>query len=86
MLTILVEVEGVLNSHPLTYVFSEDTDEPLTTSHLLLGRRLLRKPEVSEDINADNDAEELTRRAIYLKMLLQRLWQRWKSLYLQEEL
>ena len=84
MLTILVKVEGVLNSCPLTYVYSEDTDEPLTPSHLLLGRRLLSKPEVTEDIYAANDAEELTRRASYLKTLLQRFCQRLKSDYLSE--
>ena len=42
------------------------------------------KPEVSEDIYVANDAEELTRRATYLKTLLQRFWQRWKSDYLSE--
>ena len=84
MLTIFVEVEGVLNSRTLTYVYSEDIDEPLTPSHLLLGRRLLSKPEVSEDIHVANDAENLTRRATYLKTLLQRFSQRWKSDYLSE--
>ena len=84
MLTILVEVEGVLNSRPLTYICSEDTDEPLTPSHLLLGRRLLSKPEMSEDINVADDAEELTRRSTYLRTLLRRFWQRWKSDYLSE--
>ena len=29
-----------------------------------------------------NDPEELTRHATYLKTLLQRFWQRWKSDYL----
>ena len=81
MLTIVEEVEGVLNSHPLTYVYSEDTDEPLAPSHLLLGRRSLSKPKVSEDIHVANNAEELTRRATYLKTLF---WQRWKSDYLLE--
>ena len=61
MLTILVKVEGALNSHPLTYVCSKDTNEPLTPSHLLLGRRLLSQPEVIEDMNIANAAEELTR-------------------------
>ena len=76
MLMILVEVEGVLHSHPLTYVYSDDTNEPMTPLHLLLYRKLLSKPEVSEDINIANDAEELTGRATYLRTLLQRFWQR----------
>ena len=39
---------------------------------------------MSEDINAADGAEELTRRATYLKTLLQQFWQRWKSDYLSE--
>ena len=33
LLTVVTEVEGVLNSRPLTYVSSEDVEEPLTPSH-----------------------------------------------------
>ena len=76
MLTILVEVEGVLNSCPLSYVYSENTNDPLAPSHLLLGRRLLSKSEMSEDMNVANDAEDLTRHATYHKTLLQQFWQR----------
>ena len=35
--TILVEVEAVLNSRPLTYLYSDDVEEPLTPSHLVIG-------------------------------------------------
>ena len=41
-------VEGVLNSRPLTYLDSENFEEPLTLSHLFLGKRLLREPEYVE--------------------------------------
>ena len=41
--TILIEIEGGLNSRSLTYVYSE-IDEPLTPSHLMIGRRFLSKP------------------------------------------
>ena len=37
----------ILNSRPLSYVSSEDLEEPLTPSHLLTGRRLLSLPEGS---------------------------------------
>ncbi|CAB4002422.1 Hypothetical predicted protein [Paramuricea clavata] len=33
--TILTEIECVLNSRPLTYVFTKDLKEPLPPSHLL---------------------------------------------------
>lgn len=41
--TTLTEVEAVLNSHPLTYLSTDDLEEPLTPSHLV-GRRLLDMP------------------------------------------
>ena len=42
--TILVEVEAVLNSRPLTYLYSDDVEEPLTPWHLVIGQRLLTLP------------------------------------------
>ena len=43
--TILVEIEGVVNSRPLTYVYddAEGISFPLTLSHLLNGRNLLQE-------------------------------------------
>ena len=37
LLTVLLEVEMVLNSRPLTVVSAEDVEEPLTPSHLIVG-------------------------------------------------
>ena len=42
--TILVEVEAVLNSRPLTYLYFDDVEEPPTPSHLVIGRRRLTLP------------------------------------------
>ena len=47
MHVILVEVEGTLNSRPLTYVSSDDVEEPLTPFHLIYGRGILSLPEVA---------------------------------------
>ena len=33
--TVLVEVEGTLNSRALTYISLDDPEEPLTPSHLM---------------------------------------------------
>ena len=41
LLTVMTEVEAVLNSRPLTYVYSEDIETPSTPSHLVMGKRLL---------------------------------------------
>jgi hypothetical protein len=44
LLTSLIEVEMVINSHPLTYVSPDDLQEP-PTAHFLFGRRLLTLPD-----------------------------------------
>ena len=41
LLTVLTEVQGVLNSRPQTYVYSDEVEEPLTPSHFMTVRRLL---------------------------------------------
>ena len=56
LLTAVVEVEAIINSHPLSYILADDLEEPLTPSHLLVGRRLLNLPDnlcYQEDINDD---------------------------------
>ena len=45
--TLLVEVEGTLNSRPLTYLSSDDVEEPLTPFHLIYGRGIISLPEVT---------------------------------------
>ena len=44
LLTAIVEIEGVINSRPQSYVSSYDLEEPLTP-HLIVGRRLLNLPD-----------------------------------------
>lgn len=45
LLTVVIEIEGTLNVRPLTYVYEEgDSEEPLTPSHLMYGRRLTMLP------------------------------------------
>ena len=85
MLTVLSEVEGILNSRPLTYLDSENFEEPLTPSHLFLGKRLLREPEyveTKEEIIVTT--ENLSRRAKYLQTLLSQFWSHWRREYLSE--
>ena len=40
--TVLVEIEGVLNSRPLTYLDENDIEEPLKPIHLYCGHRILK--------------------------------------------
>ena len=81
--TALVEVEAIVNSCPLTYVSFDDSEEPLTPSHLLVGRRLLSLP---DDLcyTVDNDDEEFTatddtlqKRAKHLNNVINYFWSRW---------
>ena len=86
--TVLVEVEGTLNSRPLTYVSSDDPEEPLTPSHLMYGRRILSLPEVIGNRQASLDhtvsSEDLPRRWKYLGLLLEHFWRRWSREYVTE--
>ena len=76
-MTVLTEIEGVLNSRPITYVYPDLTEEPLTPSHLTIGRRLATLP--SEGQLSDDESSEATfkRRARYLSKLLEHFWKRW---------
>ena len=54
--TIVVEIEAVLNDHPLMYVSTDVRDvEPLTPAHLLCGRRITSLPHEHEENVDDPD-------------------------------
>lgn len=79
----------ILNSRPLSYVSSDDTEEPLTPSHLLLGYRVLSLPDpmVDPDTDSDDDdvtREDLTRRMKHLSKTIDDFWRRWRAEYLLE--
>ena len=87
LLIVTTQVEATLNSRPLTYVSSEDLDEPITTSHLLVGYRLLSLPDYMED-QRDPDFS-LTCMAIiqcmrHMKVVIEHFWKRWLNEYLKE--
>lgn len=72
LLTILTEVECILNSRPLTYLYPNDLEEPLTPSHLISSKRLL--PDTTRS-GADNSStrETDTGRARYLQRSMDHL-------------
>ena len=83
MMTVLVEIEGIINTRPLTYLYEDDVSEPLTPSHLLTGRNLADDP--SEDTPAVvSDAETLTNRFKYVQTTVQSAWQKFQHHYLSE--
>ena len=87
-MTTLVEVEATLNSHPISYLSSEDFEEPLTPSHLLIGRRVITLPDVVVTREEDPDFKDtdtrvdLNRRMRYLSQVIVTFWKRWRSEYL----
>ena len=89
LLTTLTEIEMVINCRPLSYVSSNDLEEPLTPSHLLIGRRLMNLPEdlvysKQRDDDYSVTPEVLTRRMKFLNSTLDRFWRRWREEYLLE--
>ena len=86
--TVVAEVEMILNSRPLSYLSSDDIEEPLTPSHLLLGRRVVNLPDVSVADNYEPESittqGELTKRMKQFNRVLQSFWERWRYEYLLE--
>ena len=82
LLTLLCEVEAVLNSRPITYVYCEDMETPLTPSHLVLGKRLLTLPDPPLQEDFQEGRVEVTRRAKYLQVVSTHFWRRFRREYL----
>ena len=80
--TILIEIESVVNSRPLTFVNSDFDEEPITPSSLVIGRRLLTLPRIENYLEIDDSKTSLTQRQLYLKTLLKHFWSRWSREYL----
>lgn len=81
--TVLVEVEGILNSRPLTYVY-EELEEPITPSSLCIGRRLLSPIPKTQDSISATTATELSKRQKHLDLVLKHFCNRWRREYLSE--
>lgn len=79
--TILVQVEAILNSRPLTPLTSDPADlASLTPSHFLIGRSLSSIPEQNFGGVKMNRLSHYNR----LQQLRQHLWKRWSTEYVSE--
>lgn len=85
--TLLVEIEGILNSRPLTTSSSDPNDlEPLTLAHFLIGNSLQKIPEWDyRDVNDNHLSRwqhiQKLREQFWLREYLQQLQSRtrWKE-------
>ena len=76
----------ILYYRPISYVSSKDQEEPLTPSHLTVGRRLSALLEIDSPAGADFriSPDDLSRRARHLDMIQTHFWKRWRAEYLLE--
>ena len=84
LLTVLHEIELILNSKPLTYVSDDASDDVLTPNHILFGRRLPLTNEIEEKDAKMEPAtgEELTEKMRNTKKLIDNFWNLWRKDYL----
>ena len=84
--TVLIKIEAVLNSRPITFQ-SDDPREPkpISPSDLLIGRRLTTLPPAPPNAEPRNfNRQDATNRMRYLERLADDFWARWRSEYLRE--
>ena len=81
--TLLVEIKAIINSRPLTYVYSdsEGVSYALSPSHLLHGRRLTTTPN-SEHYEIVSTHNSLVNRNKQQKHLLKQFLSLWRKTYL----
>ena len=76
--TVVIEIEGILNTRPLCYIYDDSPDTVITPLHLIFGRNLLT------EISADDAKNNYSKRLRHLQGLSQRFWNKWSSEYLTE--
>ena len=87
--TAIVEIGAIINSHPITFLNADDTEEPLTPSHLLVGHRILSLPDSRTHFPPKDGTFEVTdellqRRAKHLNGILNHFWKWWSMEHLFE--
>ena len=81
--TLLIQVEGVVNSRPLKYQHEDDGSESLTPYHLLTDHaKDCRTNMATPSVSIDRNPEFLSKISKYLSKTVNSLWKRYKNLYL----
>ncbi|XP_078364199.1 uncharacterized protein LOC144648546 [Oculina patagonica] len=82
--TLLIKIEGVINSRPLTAVSDDHRDpSPITPAHLAIGRSLNQLPDVNEN-SLEMSSKKIMERYLYVQRLFNHYWKRWKQEYLHQ--
>jgi len=77
-MTILTDIEAVLNQRPLAYCGPDPMDPmPVTPAQLAIGRNLQELPPITS-----NGSVSVSKRYRYLQRLLEQFWKRWSQYYL----
>ena len=80
LITLLKEVENVLNNRPLSYVYYEDLEEPLTPNKLIYGRNL--NVTVNDTSIITDDTVGIHERLDNVQLLIRSFWNIWRKDYL----
>ena len=80
---VLIQMESIVNSRPLTFITTEEVCEPLTPSHLIYGKRLISaiNNEYIDDTAFDISSEQFSNRVKYIQKLLDHYWSRFRKEY-----
>lgn len=77
MLTILMEIESIINNRPITYVYPNDLETCVSPNHLLYGRKIsftASKLSVPPTQSNRSDCQQVSN-------VIQHFWERWKKEY-----
>ncbi|XP_073972885.1 uncharacterized protein [Rhodnius prolixus] len=76
--TLVIRIEGILNSRPLSTISSDPNDfSAVTPAHFLLGRSLIEPPDADAAIQRCSP-----RQLHWIQTVIKDFWTRWKSEYL----
>ena len=76
---VLLEIESVINGHPLAYLSEDHLGDVLTPNHLMYGRNLRTK---SNAVVPESSVQDLSKRCKYISRLVKDQWKRFSRLHL----
>ena len=77
--TAIAEVQGVISTRPLKYLYGDDDITAITPSHLIIGQNLLENMNNSNIDDFHMTKDEFTRRYKFLKTTIEHFWNRFSQ-------